>query len=190
MNPFHDIFYLAKRSQFYLLIINILIFTKNLDAFAISLLPNIFPITFLSLPLNLKKYYMSSDEELFGKRPKQYFEVKEKHSSTFKAACIFMGFLGFIPIFLAVLGFMKYYFPGKPVWFFCANLLLGILMIIGAMKTYRFQKWGLYLFAVALIVNILFHLSLGWEEIDMINGLYFFIGFALVPIIPRWKFFK
>ncbi|MDR3273528.1 MAG: hypothetical protein LBT29_08620 [Flavobacteriaceae bacterium] len=133
---------------------------------------------------------MSNDEEIFGKRPKQYFEVGEKYSPTFKAACIFMGFLGFIPILLAILGFLNYYFPGKPAWFFAANLIFGVLMIFGVVLLYRFKKWGVYLFAGALVINILFHLSLGWEELDMINGLYFFIGFALVPIIPRWKYFK
>lgn len=133
---------------------------------------------------------MSSDEEIFGKRPKEYFEVKEKKSIPFILSCIYMGFMGFIPIFLGILGFMKIYFPGAPAWFFILNIILGILMIIGSISTYYFKKWGVFLFGLTLFVDILFHLSLGFEELDAINGLYLFIGFALVPIIPRWKFFN
>jgi hypothetical protein len=133
---------------------------------------------------------MSNDEEIFGKRPQEYFEVKEKKSLTFLLSCLYMGFMGFIPIFLGILGFLKIYFPGAPDWFFILNLVFGIIMIIGSVGTYSFKKTGIYLFTSALAVDILFHLSLGLEELDAIHGLYFFIGFALVPIVPRWKFFK
>lgn len=133
---------------------------------------------------------MSSDEEIFGKRPKEYFQVKEKKSVTFIFSCLYMGFMGFIPIFLGILGFMKIYFPGASTCFFVSNIVLGILMIIGAIATFNFFKMGIYLFGLTLILDILFHLSLGFEELDAINGLYLFIGFALVPIIPRWKLFK
>lgn len=133
---------------------------------------------------------MSSDEEIFGKRPKEYFDVKEKKSVAFVLSCLYMSFMGFIPIFLGILGFMKIYFPGAAHWFFILNIFLGILMIIGSINTYNLKKWGIYLFGLTLLVDILFHLSLGFEELDAINGLYLFIGFALVPIIPRWKFFK
>lgn len=133
---------------------------------------------------------MSFDEEIFGKRPKEYFQVKEKKTVTFIFSCLYMGFMGFIPIFLGILGFMKIYFPGASTWFFVSNIVLGILMIIGAIATFNFFKMGIYLFGLTLILDILFHLSLGFEELDAINGLYLFIGFALVPIIPRWKLFK
>ncbi|WP_128331802.1 hypothetical protein [Apibacter sp. HY039] len=133
---------------------------------------------------------MSSDEEIFGKRPKEYFEVKNKKSVGFLLSSLYMGFMGSIPILLGILGFMKIYFPGAPQWFFVSNIIFGILMIIGSYGTYNFKKNGIYLFTASLIIDILFHLSLGLEELDAIHGLYFFIGFALVPIIPRWKFFK
>ncbi|MDR1876362.1 MAG: hypothetical protein LBQ84_01915 [Flavobacteriaceae bacterium] len=133
---------------------------------------------------------MSNDEEIFGKRPEEYFEVKEKKPPTFLLACIYMAFMGFIPILLGILGFLKIYFPGAPNWFFILNLIFGILMILGTLGTYNFKKKGIYLFAGALLADILFHLSLGLEELDAIHGLYFFIGFALVPVIPRWKLFK
>ncbi|MDR2122326.1 MAG: hypothetical protein LBP34_04290 [Flavobacteriaceae bacterium] len=135
---------------------------------------------------------MSNDEEIFGKRPKEYFEIKEKRPLTFLLSCLYMGFMGSIPIFLGILGFMEIYFPeiSSWYWFFILNIVFGILMILGAVKTYKFKKIGIYLFISALITDVLFHLSLGWEELDAIHGLYFFIGFALVPIIPRWKLFE
>lgn len=133
---------------------------------------------------------MSDDEEIFGNRPKEYFQVKEKKSLGFILAVLYMGFMGCIPIFLGVLGLLKVYFPGAPTWFFILNFVFGILMLAGSYLTYNFRKIGIYLFAVALIADIMFHLSLGFAELDAIHGLYFFIGFALLPIIPRWKFFK
>lgn len=133
---------------------------------------------------------MSEDEEIFGKRPKEYFKVTEKRSVGFKISCLYMGFMALIPIFLAILGFKKIYFPGASNWFFIIYLLLGLLMVMGTIGTYNFKKKGLILFIFALILDILFHLSLGFEELDAIHGLYLFIGFALVPIVPRWKFFK
>lgn len=133
---------------------------------------------------------MREDEEIFGKRPKEYFKVKEKKSLAFKISCLYMGFMAFIPLFLAILGFKRIYFPGAPTWFFIINLLLGLMMMIGAIGAYNFKKRGLYLFVSTLIVDILFHLSLGLQELDAIHGLYLFIGLALVPIVPRWKYFN
>ncbi|TWP23679.1 hypothetical protein ETU10_05460 [Apibacter muscae] len=133
---------------------------------------------------------MKEEDSIFGKRPKEYFVVKEKKSLGFLMACLYMGFMGLIPIVLAYLGFKKIYFPSAPLWFFGINLFFGVLMILGSYWSYHFKKNGIYLFTATLILDILFHLFLGFEELDAIHGLYFFIGFALVPIIPRWKYFK
>lgn len=130
-------------------------------------------------------------DDNFNPEKEEYFKVTRLYSTGFIIACIGILILALIPIARAVLGYCKIYLPNAPNWFFTLDLIIGIIQTIGAALIFKLKKLGIWLFCAGLIAVILLYLTaFNAYEIDAVHGLYFFIGYALVPIIPRWKYFK
>lgn len=122
------------------------------------------------------------------KTDEEYFKVTVKKSIAFKIACLGIFLLSLLPFWKVFCGYAKEH--QMPNSFRFILIIFGILEIIGSFFIYNFRKIGIYLFVIPLLADIFLNIIYGIYDIDLINGLYLFIGFALVPIIPRWKYFR
>jgi len=121
-----------------------------------------------------------------------YFKISkdEIHSTGFKIGVFVLFLLACIPVFMSYLGMKEIFFKNAPEWILIVYFCLGIFTVFASIGIYFLKKFAVYLYAfMVFALYILFLLAYNIELQDTIFTLFIFIGFGLLLIIPRWKFF-
>ena len=78
-----------------------------------------------------------------------------------------------------------------PTGYFYFIFSVDAAMILGIILIYFYRKIGVFLFPVALVLHFFMHnYYLSTFLYSDVTNLFLFIGFGLLAIIPKWKFFK
>ncbi len=124
-------------------------------------------------------------------RKEEYFADIEPRSTTFKIVIWLLALFNFLPLYSAIKGLEGKFMPGTNPSFFYLIIFLIAMGLVSLWGIYHFKKWAVFTFIGAAVLQYLAYLVLyGVEFFDMIFLFFLFIGFGLLEIIPRWKYFK
>lgn len=79
----------------------------------------------------------------------------------------------------------------EPEWYNISVILLAIVALAGLVATYMYRKIGVYMVCAALFIMVVIN-----PEFNLMRTLlplftfFFFVGYGLFEIIPKWRFFK
>jgi len=101
-----------------------------------------------------------------------------------------MAFFTFIVLFRIVLGIQDIYLTEAENSFFNFSIVCFILEIVSIFLVYKFNKIGVFLFPLCLFAEFFYYTLHGGLLIDNVVGIFWYIGFGLLFIIPVWDKFK
>ncbi len=80
---------------------------------------------------------------------------------------------------------------GASPYFFYILIGLIIISVLSVLGIYQFKKIAVFSFILSAVAQYIWYmLAYGVEFFDMVFVFFLFIGFGLLEIIPRWKYFK
>ncbi|MCB9202222.1 MAG: hypothetical protein H6604_04140 [Flavobacteriales bacterium] len=101
-----------------------------------------------------------------------------------------MLFFSSIVLFRIVVGLKDIYMENAEDSFFFFSIFCFVLNLYSIYAVYKYKKIGVYLFPISLFLEIIYYILFGGWLIDNVVGIFWYIGFGLLPIIPNWKLFK
>ncbi len=123
--------------------------------------------------------------------PNDYFGEVEKRSTTFKVVMSVLALFSLLPLYSAIKGLEGKFLEGENPSTFYVLIALIIISLLSVWGMYRFKKIAVFTFVASAIAQYLWYLlAYGVDFFDMIFVFFLFIGFGLLEIIPRWKYFK
>jgi len=78
-----------------------------------------------------------------------------------------------------------------PEWYFYIIFTIDILMALTLVLIFFYRKIGVFMFPALLVLHFFMHnYYLSTFLYTDVTNLFLFVGFGMLVIIPKWKFFK
>ena len=121
-----------------------------------------------------------------------YFEqVEKKRGTLLIVALVLMLAAAFMGFGIDLDQFAQHAELQIPGWYFYLIFFVDLLVVISVILIFFFRRIGVFLFPAAILLHFFFHLYfLNTFVYSDLLALFFISSFALLAIIPKWKFFK
>ncbi len=120
-----------------------------------------------------------------------YFNDITPRSTTFKTVMGLLFLFSLLPLYSAIKGLEGKFMEGASPSFFYVLIGLIVVSLLSVIGMYNFKKIAVFTFIISAVAQYIWYLiAYGVEFFDMVFVFFLFIGFGLLEIIPRWKYFK